>query len=119
MLTVFYIGTLIREEAQGSGERGDLHTYPHGKESLKVKNRSLVQKQSPSRFSYVSLTVERCWTGSGAGTCKGSRGCGGAVLLYVVHVNPICGCITLGVEHVCGHGQVPKDRQEDGDTQAY
>lgn len=40
MLTVFYIGTLIREEAQGSGERGDLHTYPHGKESLKVKNRS-------------------------------------------------------------------------------
>lgn len=113
MLTVFYIGTLIREGAQGSGERGDLHTYPHGKESLKVKNRS------PYCFSYVSLTVERCWTGSGAGTCKGSRGCGCAVLSDVVHVNPICGCITLGVEHVCGHGQVPKDRQEDGDTQAY
>lgn len=64
-----------------------------------------------------SLTVCRLdWTGGGGGgggTPRGRkrsrRGCC-VVRFHIVHINPICGSITLGVEHIRGHSQIPKDR---------
>lgn len=83
---------------------------------------SLVVASQTGRFT--SLTVQRAGRCSGdyaaaAGRTSGGRirsrgGC--AVRFHIVHVNAICGCITLGMEHVRGHSQIPKDRQEDGNT---